>query len=116
MKKYLLPFLLTLFFLNSIAQSPVVVKILDSNVDWQSQNLTVYLSDSTITSVTIQLGTQLHAYDIFNQTYTAGTTVSVTDNMLVIPLTNVTQGVYYVDVRITDSGNHVSEMEYQTVN
>lgn len=108
---------LTLLLVFSFAYSQTT-KILDSAVDWTSgsKDLTVYLSDSLATAITVKMGSDFDGSNILNASYTVGSTISISDNMLVVPLTTITPGEYYVDIVITLPDASTREMQYQTVN
>ncbi|MCY7409320.1 MAG: hypothetical protein LH473_03535 [Chitinophagales bacterium] len=109
--------LLTLLFVFIFSAANAQTKILDSNVDWGNRTITIFLSDSLFTSnsVCVQLGTEYQTNDIFNETsLIIGTDLPIGDKF-VIPLANVSAGIYYVDVKITTSSG-VQEMEFQTSN
>lgn len=91
-------------------------RILDSYVNWTNGTLTVYLSDSLVTNVTVKIGTTFQSENVFDQSYTVGSSVQISDNTIVIPLTGVTPGAYYMDLRITPTAGSVQLMEFQTSN
>ncbi len=107
--------LLLLFFALQYSYSQT--KILDSSVDWNSSSkpLTVFLSDSIASAVTVIIGNAFGGADVFNASYTVGSSISIADNRLVIPLATVTPGSYYVAVEITLPDNSVQEMQFQTI-
>lgn len=110
--KAILTLALALIFFKANAQT----KILDTSVNWSKGTLTVYLTDSLATSVSIQLGTSFQAHDVFNQPSLILGEDLPFSNTLVIPLTGVSSGIYYVDVKVTSSDASIQEMELQTSN
>jgi hypothetical protein len=91
-------------------------RILDSNIDWNSpKTLTVYCSDSLVTSVNISVGTTYNSSDVLNTTYTVGSNIFVTDNMLVVPLTTLTPGEYYFDIQVTMSDASVKDLQIKSI-
>jgi len=102
---------LAFVFMKTNAQT----KILDSSVNWSNGTLTVYVNDSLATSLSVQLGTTFQSHDVLNETsLTVGTDLPLSDTFT-IPLTGVSSGVYYVDVKVT-SPTGTQEMEFQTSN
>ena len=88
-------------------------KIQDASVNFSKNTLTLFLTD-TASSVQVQLGTTFQAHDVFNQSFNIGSDVTETDDKLVIPLSNVTPGIYYVNVKVTAIDGTIQEMEFQT--
>lgn len=115
MKKSLLLPLLFSVCSYSFAQS---TRILDSKVDWStgSKQLVLYMSDSLATAINVKIGSAFDGADILNTSYTIGTNIFINDNMLVVPLSGVNPGEYYVEVRITLPDASTRKMQYQTAN
>ncbi|MEO5675093.1 MAG: hypothetical protein ABIQ74_10630 [Chitinophagales bacterium] len=113
--KYLFTFLF-LALLSFHGKISAQTKILDSKVDWTAGDLTLYLSDSLATSVSVQLGTSFQANDVYNSSSLFLGIDLPLSNTIVIHLTNVTPGIYYVDVKVNGADNNIEEMEFQTTN
>ena len=111
MKTFLLFFLLILISHLVSGQS----KIVDASVNWQQETISVYLTDTIATSISLQISTtDYESHEVLNQTLTLGTDLPQS-NILNIPLTGITAGVYYVNVKVTSSTG-IQEMEFQTSN
>lgn len=77
--------------------------------------LIVYLSaNDGVASVNVQLGSQYGESDVFNSSYAVGSTVTLGDNMLRIPLTGVPTNQYFVAVTITRADASTQLMEYHS--
>ncbi len=114
MKIIYLLFFSSFFSLLSYSQT----KIIDSSVDWESnpKTLTVYLSDSIVNALTVKIGTTYGATNILNTTYTVGSNIAVSNNMLVVDVSAITPGEYYVDLLITIPNAGTQLMQYKTSN
>lgn len=115
MRKLNLVLLFVFVYSYSFAQS---TKILDSNVDWSSgsKQLVLYMSDSLATAINIKMGSALDGSDVLNVSYTVGAGIFINDNMLVVPLSGINPGEYYVEVSITLPDASIRKMQYQTSN
>ena len=111
MKNLMLICLLVSIVFSSQAQT---TKLLDSYVDWSTNTVLIFLSDTGVSSLSVGLGTVFDSTDVFNQTWHIGTDVSIADNMIEVPLTNVTAGIYFLDLQLNLNDQTVEEMEYQT--
>ena len=105
--------LLLLIPLVSFSQT----NILDSNIAYdaltEQRTLSVFLSAGDgVSSVNVKLGSTYSASDVLNSTYTVGTNITVTDNMLRVPLT-LGNGEYFVMVTITRTDASTQVMEYK---
>ena len=112
-KKYILSLMLvSILIKTSFAQT----KILDSNVSWSTNTLSIFLSDSgNISTVELSLGTTLGANDVYHQTWNVGSGVTPVGDQLLASLNGVTPGTYYLDLKLTlASDASVKEMEYMT--
>lgn len=93
--------------------------ILDSTINWdapgaQGGTLQVFLSDSAgLNSIHVKLGSEYDSSDVFLSDYTVGSTINITDNTMQVPLTNVTEGEYYVAIIITRDDLSTQAMQYK---
>lgn len=92
--------------------------ILDSKVDWTagSKQLVLYMSDSLATSINVKVGSAFDSADVLNASYTIGESIFINDNMLVVPLSGINPGEYYVEVQITLPDASTRKIQYQTAN
>lgn len=110
-------FFLLLFVIPSLSFSQT--NILDSTCGWDSmanQNmLAVFLSaNDGVASVNVRLGSEYGSADVMNSNYTVGSTATLADNMIRIPLSNVPAGQYYVAVTITRTDASTQLLEYHS--
>jgi hypothetical protein len=92
-------------------------RILDSSLSWSApKTLSLYFSDSLVAAVGIVAGTFYEGSDVLNATYTVGSNISMSDNIIVIPLTTVTPGEYYFDIQVTMSDASVKELQIKSTN
>lgn len=104
----------SLFSLLAYSQT----QIIDSSVDWDSnpKTLTVYLSDSVVNTLAVKIGTTYGTNNILNATYTVGSNIAVADNMVVVDVSTITPGEYYVELLITLPDATTQLMQYQSSN
>jgi hypothetical protein len=92
--------------------------ILDSNIAYdaltEQRTLSVFLSAGDgVSSLNVKLGSSYSTGNILNSTYTVGTNIPITDNILRLPVT-LSAGDCFVTVTITrtDAITHVVEYKY----
>src|SRR5450432_3899872 len=89
MKKQLLLLLLLVFLLLLVKKSFAQTRILDSQFSWSNYSLTVFLSDTLVSAIDVSLGTALDSTDIFNQTWLVPAQVVAANDMVSVPIANV---------------------------
>lgn len=104
-----------LFYFVTSAKSQT--KILDAAINWNSpSSLTIFLTDTLVSLAEVQIGTTFNGNNVVNDIYTIGSDILCNDNVLVIPLTSVIPGVYYVGVRVTMMDSSVQELQFKSAN
>lgn len=106
--KAILTIALALFCFQSSAQ----IKILDCTADWDAHQLLTFTSDTTgVQSIDVKLGTAYDGSDVLQ--YSASVVTDIPDNMIAVPLTNITPGNYFVNVTLhrTDGSQAVIELK-----